>query len=319
MTIRLLASAAALAALLLSAPAAAAPDAPPAGAAAMPGGLRLRTAGADASWLLILVFRNDDRAVVVGPGVTTPVTVDLARPSAAALQDAVLEASGAPVLWMGHTALVGDRPLLDAAEASPLRGRLVKGGFKGRKVKVAFRSIRLTSLLALLADVGKMQFVLGEGVDVPLTVATGSMAWNELLDAVLVAANLSREVAGKAIRIRHRGEVEPRFAPLAERMAQARDGGEPPPRAPGRCAGPQGRHELAALRLAATLTGGAEPTALLALPGGKATALRAGDCIGPGDGVVERIEPDRLIVRQMRGQADGGEDVERVTLPLAEG
>jgi hypothetical protein len=321
MTIRHRVSAAALAALLLSAPAAAAPDAPSARATATPGGLRLRTAGADASWLLVLVFNEGDRAVVVGPGVTTPVTVDLARPSATALQDAVLEASGAPVLWMGHTALVGDRALLDAAEANPLRVRLEKGGFKGRKVKVAFRSIPLTSLLALLADVGKLQLALAEGIDAPLAVATGSLAWNELLDAVLVAANLSREVAGKVTRIRRRGEVESRFAPLAERLAQARarDAGEPPPRAPGRCAGPQGSHALAALRLAATLTGGAEPAALLALPSGKATTLRTGDCIGPGDGVVERIEPDRLIVRQTRGQSDGKEDVERVTLPLAKG
>jgi len=279
--------------------------------------LRLRAHAADAATLLMFVFADSRRLLVSAPGVGAPVTLDVTRPAPEAVEEAALRAAGAPYLELGQVVVAGDKARIEAARTSPLRPLLEKGGSKSRQVKLQFRGIVLSSLLGLFADVGKRRFALAEGIDGKVVVATGGRPWTEVLDAALVSADLTRDEVDQVLRIRRRGDPAPRFTPLEVRLKEAQADAKPPRRPPGPCLEPQGFHDLASLRLAATLTGGKAPRALLALPQDGVAVVQAGSCAGADGGRVVRVEPERLVVERRR--PDGTAGAETVTLELPGG
>lgn len=317
MATSLAALAAGLAGVLLHA----APETPRAPEASRPealaGELRLRAHGADAATLLMFVFGESQRLLLATPGVGAPVTLDVARPALREVEEEVLRAAGAPFVALGQVVVVGDQARVDAARASPLRPLLEKGGSTARKVKLQFRGIALTSLLGLLADVGKRRFALAEGIAGKVVVATGGRPWTEVLDATLASADLARDLDEQVVRIRRRADRAPQFTPLEVILKEQQAEVRPPPPVQSRCAAPQGRYELGTIRLVATLTGGKGSQALLALPEDRPAVIQAGACIGTDGGRVVRVEPERLVVERPR--PDGAAGTEQVSLEMPRG
>jgi len=284
----------------------------------------LRTRGADAQSLIGFVSRLKGRTVVVGAEVEGTLDLDLERDSLLQLADEVVRASGAGSLVFGNTVLVGGPARLASASGHPLRPLLMDGEYNGRRVTLYFTRYRLTNLLRLLAGVSNRSFEVAEGVEEWVSISASEVPWTRILDALLVAGDLSSRDADGMIRVSRRGDGSPRFSPLGRDLVDVSyDPRAPPKERDGRCAPPLGDSDLSQLRLLAVMTGPAKPErfvrlpeALVRLPNGKPFDVGGNTCIGSAGGRVFRVERDRIVVRESQLRADGTRDVVERVLAL---
>lgn len=268
----------------------------------------LRARGVEIGTLLSWVAEvtRQGRNLVVDPGLTKALSLDVERSSVPELQQEVIRRSGAGTLALRSTLLVAGPARLAAARENPLFPRLARGGYHGRRVSVNFRDVRLAGLLRMVGEVARRSVEVADGVDDQrVTLAVTDVCWDEILDALAVSAGLVWRY-GDAIRFARPDDGAPRYAPAGKELAAA----PRPDAAVPSTTGCFDRLAFEDVKLVAVLTGPREPQALLRLPGGHHLSIGRGTCLGEAQGRVSRVEPGRVVVEEA--------GAERV-LPLAQG
>jgi hypothetical protein len=269
----------------------------------------LRARGAQATGLIRLLADLERQKTVIGPSVNGTLRLEVKGDSISILEDQVVRASGASSLVLGHFVLIDAPDRIEAAKVHPVRRLLERGGYEARRVTVDFTQIDLVRVFRMLAEVTKRPFEVGDGVDTQVTVIARDVPWNELLDALVVAGDLTRVPVDRSIRISRRGDRTPRFSPVPGlNDGVPADATAAQPRRPSRCQTPLGRFELSELKLVAVVTGLEDPAALVRMPDGSEYAVRRGNCIGNAGGVARRIDRDRVAVEEFEVEhADGNQ------------
>lgn len=255
------------------------------------------------------------RCTIVGPEVGGVLSLDVERYSVSEIEDAVVRASEAGSLVSGNSVVVGGTARIAAATTHPLRPLLAGREYRGRRFTVAFTRVRVTNVLRTLALVAGQPFEVTEGVEDRISVGAWEARWDEVLDLLALANNLTAENVNGIIRVWRRGESSPRFVALDSKFVD--DAGMPQAEPVRRCAASLDEHESSRLHLDAVITGPPPmPVAFVRYPNGSHAMLRKGQCTGSAGGSVSRIERSRLVITGHSPAADGAEAVAERVLTL---